>query len=132
MSRRTLLAAARLLVVAGLAADAIAHFDLASTYAEAGAVINEGVLFTAEAVVAPLAALVVAIYANRASYLAAFAVGASALVALIVSRYVDLGAIGPFPDLYDPVWFSEKVLAAFAEGIASLAALSGLILRAAR
>lgn len=132
MSRRALLAAARLLVVAGLAVDAYAHFDLASTYAEAGGVINGGVLFTAEAVVALLAALVVAIYANRASYLAAFAVGASALAALIVSRYVDLGAIGPFPDLYDPVWFGEKVLAAFAEGVASLAALFGLILRVVR
>jgi hypothetical protein len=128
VSRRTLLGAARVLVVAGLAVSGYVHFNLASPYAEAGGVINEGVLFNAEAVAALLAALVVAIYGNRASYLAAFAVTASAVAALLVSRYVDLGAIGPFPDLYDPVWFGEKVLAAVAAGIAALAALVGLIL----
>jgi hypothetical protein len=128
VSRRTVLGAARILVVAGLVLDGYVHFNLASTYAEAGGVINEGVLFSAEAVAALLAALVVAIYGNRASYLAAFAVAASAIAALLVARYVDLGAIGPFPDLYDPVWFGEKALAAVAEGIAALAALVGLIL----
>ena len=38
-----------------------------------------------------------------------FAVSASALTLMLVSRYVDLGPIGPFPDLYDPVWFPEKL-----------------------
>jgi hypothetical protein len=127
VSRRTLLGAARVLVVAGLAVSGYVHFNLASTYAEAGGVINEGVLFNAEAVAALLAALVVAIYGNRASYLAAFAVTASAVAALLVSRYVDLGGGGPFPDLYDPVWFGEKVLAGAAEGAAALAALAGLL-----
>jgi hypothetical protein len=128
VTRPAQLGAARFLVVAGLVVDGYVHFNLASTYAEAGGVINEGVLFSAEAVAALLAALVVAIYGNRSSYLAAFAVAASAVAVLLVSRYVDLGAIGPFPDLYDPVWFGEKVLAAVAEGVAALAALVGLIL----
>ena len=123
-----MLGSARVLLVAGLVVDGYVHFNLASTYAEAGGVINEGVLFSAEAVAALLAALVVAIYGSRASYLAAFAVAASAVATLLVSRYVDLGAIGPFPDLYDPVWFGEKVLVAVAEGIAALAALVGLVL----
>jgi hypothetical protein len=35
---------------------------------------------------------------------------------------------GPFPDLYDPLWFPEKLLSAFAEGAASLAALSAVLL----
>ena len=65
---------------------------------------------------------------RRISYLAGFAVAASALAAMLVSRYVDLGAIGPFPDLYDPVRFGEKILAAVAEGIATLAALLGFLL----
>ncbi|HUZ56895.1 MAG TPA: hypothetical protein VMU94_30795 [Streptosporangiaceae bacterium] len=112
MTGRRVLLAARIIVLAGLAVDAYVHLDLASTYAEAGGVINEGVLFCAEAVAAMLAALVVAIYGSRISYLAGFAVAASALAAILVSRYVGLGAIGPFPDLYDPVWFGEKILAA--------------------
>lgn len=128
MTSRRVLRGTRIIVVAGLAADAYMHLDLAPTYAEAGGVINEGVLFSVEAVAALLAALVVAIYGSRVSYLAGFVVGASALAALLVSRYVDLGALGPFPDLYDPVWFGEKVLAAVAEGVVSLAALVGFIL----
>ncbi len=128
MPSRRVLRTARIVVVAGLAVDAYVHLDLASTYAEAGGIINEGVLFCAEAVAAMLAALVVAIYGSRISFLAGFGVAASALAAMLVSRYVDLGAIGPFPDLYDPVWFGEKNLAAVAEGLASLAALIGFIL----
>jgi hypothetical protein len=59
---------------------------------------------------------------------AAEVAAASALGVMLISRYVDLGAIGPFPDLYDPVWYQQKLLAAFAEGAASLAALAGVIL----
>jgi hypothetical protein len=58
---------------------------------------------------------------------ASFVVAASALVAMLVSRYVDLGRDRPFPDLYDPVWFAEKTLAAIAEGAAGPAAFAGLI-----
>jgi hypothetical protein len=47
---------------------------------------------------------------------------------MLVSRYADLGAIGRFPDLYDRVWFPEKLLALFAEGAASLAALTAITL----
>jgi hypothetical protein len=35
--------------------------------------------------------------------------------------------MGPFPNLYDPVWYPEKFLAAFAEGAASVTALAGVI-----
>jgi hypothetical protein len=33
--------------------------------------------------------------------MAALIVSASVLAAMLVARYVDLGAIGPFPDVYD-------------------------------
>lgn len=118
----------RAVVVAGLAIDAYVHLDLASSYAEAGGTINEAVLFRAEAVVALLAAVAIAVTGRRAAYLAGLAVGASALIVMLVSRYVDIGPLGPFPDLYDPVWFPEKLLAAFAEGAASVMALAGAII----
>lgn len=132
MTGRRVLLAARIAVVAGLSVDAGVHLDLAPAYAAAGGVINEGVLFCAESVAAMLAAVVVAIYGSRISYLAALAVAASAVGAALVSRYVDLGAIGPLPDLYDPVWFEEKAVATVAEGIATLAALLGFCWRATR
>jgi hypothetical protein len=121
----------RAATAAGLAIDAYVHLDLASVYAEAGGAINEGVLFRAEAAVALLAAAAVAATGRRASYLIALVVGASAVIVMLVSRYVDVGSLGPFPDLYDPVWFPEKLLAAFAEGAASVMALAGVIITGA-
>jgi hypothetical protein len=118
----------RAVTAAGLAIDAYVHFDLAALYAEAGGAINEGVLFRVEAAVALLAAVAVLVVGRRVCYLAALAVGGSALAAMLVSRYVDLGQLGPFPDLYDPVWFPEKLLAAYAEGAACVTALAGAII----
>ena len=120
--------AARATTAAGLAIDAYVHLDLASLYAEGGGGINEGVLFGVEAAAALLAAAAVIAFGRRACYLAGVLVGGSALAVVLVSRYVDLGQIGPFPDLYDPVWFPEKLLAAFAEGAACAAALAGVIM----
>jgi hypothetical protein len=118
----------RLITAAGLGIDAYVHLRLAPTYAEAGGQINEGVLFRAEAALALAAALLIVLAGRRFSFLLGFAVSASALAVMLVARYVDLGALGPFPDLYDPVWFPEKLLAAFGEGAASVAALTGIFL----
>jgi hypothetical protein len=125
-------AATRLIAVAGLGIDAYVHLDLASTYAEAEATINEGVLFRVEAVLAILTALVLILAARRLSFLLAFAVSASALGLMLISRYVDIGAIGPFPDPYDPVWFAEKLWAAYGEAAAATAALAGMVLLSIR
>jgi hypothetical protein len=130
-ARRWALWTIRAATATGLAIDAYVHLDLASVYAEAGGAINEGVLFRAEAAVALLAAAAVAATGRRASYLIALVVGASAVIVMLVSRYVDVGSLGPFPDLYDPVWFPEKLLAAFAEGAASVMALAGVIITGA-
>ncbi len=126
--RRWSLWTLRVVTAGGLAIDAYVHFDLAALYAEAGGAINEGVLFRVEGAAALLAAVAVIAIGRRVGYLAALAVGGSALAAMLVSRYVDLGQLGPFPDLYDPVWFPEKLLAAFAEGVACVTALAGAVL----
>src|SRR5262249_44790989 len=118
--------AVRAATTAGLAVDAYVHLDLAGLYAEAGGTVNEGVLFRLEAAAARLAAAAVIAVGRRVCYLAALAVAGSALAVMLVSRYVDIGQLGPFPDLYDPVWFSEKLLAAFAEGAAAVTALAGV------
>ncbi|MBO0772133.1 MAG: hypothetical protein J2P35_11815 [Actinobacteria bacterium] len=122
------LRAARAVAAAGLGVDAYVHLNLASLYAEGGGTINEGLLFRAEAAVAILAALAIAVSARRAVCLAALAVAASAVAVMLVARYVDVGVIGPFPDFYDPVWFPEKLLAAYAEGAAAVAALGAVLL----
>jgi hypothetical protein len=120
--------AARLATAAGLAIDAYVHLDLAHLYAEGGGTVNEGALFRAEAAVALLVAAAVIVAGRRICYLAGLAVGASALVVMLVSRYIDLGQIGPFPNLYDPAWYPEKLLAAYAEAAAVATALAGVIM----
>lgn len=128
----SVVAAARLVAAAGLSIDAYVHLDLASTYAEARAPVNEGVLFRAEAVLALLAAVALIISAKRLPLMAGFAVSASALTVMLVSRYVDLGTLGPFPDLYDPVWFAEKLYAAGGEAAATIASVAGLLVLSLR
>lgn len=125
-------AAAWLITAAGLGVDAYVHLDLASTYSEAAAPISEGFLFRAEAVVALLTVLALIVSARRLSFLLALAVSVTALAMMLVSRYADLGPLGPFPDLYDPVWFGEKLLAAFGETAAAIASLAGILLLTVR
>jgi hypothetical protein len=54
-------------------------------------------------------------------------VGASALAAVLLYRYVDLGPLGPLPDMYENTWqVPGKLLSAYAEGAAVV--LAGLSL----
>jgi hypothetical protein len=55
----------RLIAAAGLGIDGYVHLDLASTYAEAQAAVNEVVSFRAEAVPALLAAFALIFSARR-------------------------------------------------------------------
>lgn len=116
----------RLLTAAGLAIDAYVHADLASAYNTE--LHTEGVLFGVEAGVAALAALLVLVTGMRLEYVFAFLVAASAFAAIMVYRYIDVGTIGPIPNMYEPVWFHEKALAAIAEGVAMVSALAGALL----
>ncbi|MBL8927300.1 MAG: hypothetical protein JNM77_13835 [Pseudonocardia sp.] len=112
----------RLVVAAGLVVDAYVHADLAPAYAGGGA-FGAGNLFLVAAGVALGAALLVLAVDRTVAVSAAAAVAAGALVAVVVSRYVDLGPIGPLPDLYEPVWYPEKLVAAVAEAVALVAAV---------
>ena len=53
--------------------------------------------------------------------------GASALAAVLLYRYVDVGALGPLPDMYENTWqVPGKLLSAFAEATAVVLATLGL------
>jgi hypothetical protein len=126
--RQAAAAAARLIAVAGLAIDAYVHLNLASTYSEAQAPINEGVLFRAEAVLALITVIALTISRRRLPFVLGLAVSASALTLILVTRYVDIGPLGPFPNLYDPVWYPEKLWAAGGEAGAAVASVTGILL----
>jgi hypothetical protein len=117
----------RVLAAGGLAVDAYVHADLAPAYGVAGPGVAPQSLFLVEAGVAVAAALLVLASRRRVAALAAVVVAASALAAVVAYRYVDLGAIGPLPDLYEPVWYPEKVLAAAAEALALAAGVVLLV-----
>jgi hypothetical protein len=128
MSARNLLAiraVLMLIVLAGLAVDAYVHFDLASAYSgiKTGT-LSQGDLFRAEAALAVFAGVVLLIRPHRYTAALAFLVTAGGTAAVLVYRYVNVGGFGPVPNMYEPIWYGEKTLSAWAEGIGAVAALA--------
>ena len=117
-----------LIVVAGLAVDAYTHLHLASDYDPVKtSTLSQGDLFRAESVVAILVALLLIVHPRRWTAAIAALVAGSALAAVLVYRYVNIGQIGPIPSMYEASWYTEKTISAIAEGAAFLAAI-GLLL----
>jgi hypothetical protein len=85
-------------------------------------------LFRLEAAVACVAALLVLLWPRAWSWLVALLVAASALGAVLLYRDVDVGRLGPLPDVYENPWqVPGKVLSAWAEGAAAVLAGLGLL-----
>ena len=110
----------RLLAVAGLAVDAYVHTDLAGRY-DFGGTISQSTLFLIQAGFAAAAALGLAVRGRRPEAAFGFVVAAAALGAVLLYRYVDVGTLGPLPNMYEPVWYTEKTVSAIAEGVAVVA-----------
>lgn len=125
--------ALRVIVVAALAVDAVVHLRLASGY-QAGqpAGIGTGNVFRIASALAIVAALWVLLRGSRAAYATAFAVAFSALVAVVLYRYVDVPQLGPIPPMYEPIWFLEKTISAVAEGVGAIAAAIGVVIAGQR
>lgn len=114
------------IVVAGMAVDAFVHFDLASAFKNVKtSTLSEADMFRAEASVAVLAAVALLVRPRRYTAAFAFLIAAAGFVAVVVTRYVNIGALGPIPNVYDPFWApTGKWLSAVAEGIAAVSALA--------
>jgi hypothetical protein len=117
----------RLLVAAGLAVVAYVHADLAPGYDGVRATVSEGQLFRGEAAAASAAALVVLAVGRRTGFGLALVVAVSALGAIVLYRYVNVGQLGPLPDMYEPAWFPEKTAAAVAAAVTTALAAGGLL-----
>ncbi|MEQ4518092.1 hypothetical protein ABLI39_01835 [Pseudarthrobacter sp. B907] len=117
----------RALTAVALLVDAAVHLHLAPGY-QAGSPqgIGQGTLFLLESAAAALAALAVLLRGSRAAYAFALLVALSAFAAVVLYRYVDLPAFGPFPAMYEPVWYFEKAASAGAEGAGAVLAGVGL------
>jgi hypothetical protein len=120
--------ALRVGTAAALAVDAVVHWQNAPAYDGVAASLSQGELFRAEAVVAVVVGLWVLVRPQRGGWVAAALVGASALAAVLLYRYVDVGALGPLPDMYESTWqVPGKLLSAYAEGAAVVLAGLGLL-----
>lgn len=119
----------RALVVAGLAVDAYIHITLAPQRPPAppGGGLSQVVLFYTQGAVAVVAALLVLLTGARWAYVVAFLVAASALGAILLYRYVNVGALGPLPNMYEPLWTTTKIVTSTAEAVATVAALAGAL-----
>jgi hypothetical protein len=118
----------RLLTAAALVVDAVVHARLAHRYdLNSTGSLSQGELFRIEAGVAALVAVLILLVANRITWALALVVAASALGAAMLSRYVDIGQLGPVPDMYEPFWYPSKVVTTIAEAVGTVAALAGLV-----
>jgi hypothetical protein len=120
----------RVLTAGMLVTDAVIHVQLAGRYdLNATGGLSQGDLFRIESGVAVLAAGLILVTAHRAAWAVALVTTASAAVAVLVSRYVEIGQLGPVPDMFEPYWYGQKVVAALAEAVGTVAAVVGLIRR---
>ncbi|MFB6771747.1 hypothetical protein [Streptomyces sp. NPDC056337] len=124
--------AARVLAAAGLAVDAYLHAHLADRYDAITSTISQGTLFRLEAALAALAALLVLVWRRPLGDLFAAAVAVGGLALLLVYRYLDVGELGPIPDMYEPVWYGEKEATVVVQAVAALATLYLLLARPRR
>jgi hypothetical protein len=109
----------RVATAAALGIDAVVHWQNAPAYDAVTATITQGELFRVEAAAALVAGLLILVRPRPGSWVAALLVGASALAAVVLYRYVDLGSLGPLPDMYESTWqVPGKLLSAYAEGAA--------------
>jgi len=113
-------------VAAGLAGDAAVHVDLAGQYG-GGELLSIENLFLGASGLAAVAGVLVLVVPQAWTVIVALAVAAGTLAAVVTARYVDVGALGPLPDLYEPVWYPLKVVSVAAEAVAVLAAVALLV-----
>ena len=122
-----------LLAAIPFAVDAAVHASSAGIYDPAhGGLITEGNLFRAEAAIAALVSVLLVVRPTRSVWTVAFATAATALAAVVLYRYVNVGSIGPIPNLYEPTWqVPGKLLSAYAEAAAvAISAVGAITARA--
>ncbi len=122
--------ALRLLTAAALVGSGYIHLHLSGRYAPIRtSVLSEQELFVAQAVAAFVAAAGILAWGRWPVALLALLVGAGSLAAILTYRYVNVGRLGWVPNMYEPVWFTEKTLSAYFDGASAAGALLLLLVR---
>jgi hypothetical protein len=111
-----------------LAVDAYVHLRDAGLYdAVATATLSQGTLFRVQAAAAGVVALMLVLRPHPVVWAIAVLVAGSAAAAVLLYTYVDVGSLGPLPNMYEPTWaLPGKRASAVAETAATVLALTGL------
>jgi hypothetical protein len=109
--------ALRVVAAALLGVSGYVHLHLAHLYRGLGDTITQADLFYAQGAVAIAVALWLLVTGMRLAWWSAAAVGAASFAAVMLYRYVDVGAIGPLPNMNDASWqpAPDKLLSAVVE-----------------
>jgi hypothetical protein len=109
--------ALRVLAATALAVSAYVHLHLAHLYTTLGSSISMGDLFYAQGVIAAVVAVWLLVSGTPAAWWVAAVMGAASFAAVMLYRYVDVGTLGPFPNMYDASWrpSPDKLASAVAE-----------------
>jgi hypothetical protein len=85
-------------------------------------------LFRVQAALAVAVGLALLVRPRPVYWAAALVVVASALGAVLLYRYVDVGTLGPLPNMYEPTWvLPGKLASARAEAAGTVVAALGLL-----
>jgi hypothetical protein len=122
----------RVIAAVCLGISAYVHLHLASRYGFPGT-INGETIFRIQAVAAATIGVLLLTTGNKWVWLAAAALGVASFAAVMLYRYVNVGAIGPLPNMYDATWqpSPEKLLSAMAEIAVPILWLADTFLRKA-
>jgi hypothetical protein len=118
----------RLVAALGLGVDAGIHFALAPSQPPGGpGQLSQVTLFYAEGVAAAVATVLLLATGSRVVAAFAFLVAASAVGAVLLYRYVNVGPLGPLPNMYEPGWYPVKVATTIAEAVAVVGTAFGVL-----
>lgn len=113
-----------LVTLVGLGIDAYVHLHIASSYRLVRtAELSQTDLFRVEAGLAVAAGVWLVVRPGRLSAAVAFLVAAGGVAAVTFYYYVDPGQLGPIPDMYEPVWYSDKTKSFDGEALAAVTSL---------
>ena len=124
LTRKTLVG----VTVAGLAVDAYVHLHLAGEYDKVKGTFSQGELFRIEAVLAIVAAILLLVRPGRLTAAIAAIVAGGGVFALLLYYFVNVGKIGPLPNMYEHLWFTEKIVTLVAQTVATVTALALVVL----
>ena len=120
----------RVLAAGCLGVSAYVHLHLASRYGYPGTISGE-TLFRVQGVVAAAVGVLLLVTGNKWVWVVAALVGLASFGAVVLYRYVDVGAIGPLPNMYDATWqpSPDKPLSALVEIAVPMLLLIDLVVR---